>query len=69
MKVFLRSSASGLFYVAPSHWVSHRDAAFDFQYPERATQLAREEKWAGIEMLLCYDVPRCDLIVPIADAG
>jgi hypothetical protein len=68
-RILLRSRPSGLFYAGSANWVSRREEAFDFQHPEDATQMSRQQQWKGMELIFSYDDPACDLVVPLADGG
>jgi hypothetical protein len=65
MRVLLRNSRIGLYYAGRQHWVGSPDAAADLQSVERATELSREEHFDQMEVLVEYDDPSCELVLPI----
>jgi hypothetical protein len=66
MKVLLRDAATGHFYAAPDRWETSRSLAFDFVTVEDATHCGRRLQRARMEVVLAYDDPLCDLVLPIA---
>ena len=65
MKVLLRNSKIGLYYAGRKHWVGRADAAADLGTIERATELSGEESFDEMEILVNYDDPACDLVLPL----
>jgi hypothetical protein len=71
MKVYLRDTESGSYYQEPSKWTPRQEAAHDFKQSARAVEWVFEAHLEHVEILLCYDDPRYDLIlaVPRTSAG
>ena len=65
MKVVLRNAKIGLYYAGPKHWASNLEAAVDLGTIERATELSRAEDFAEMEVLVDYDDPACELVLPL----
>jgi len=65
MRVLLRDAATGQFYAAPDRWEPSRSLAFDFSTVEGATHCGRRLRLARMEVVLAYDDPHCDLVLPI----
>ena len=65
MRVLLRNSRIGLYYAGRKHWVGRLDAAADLGSIEHATQLSREENFDEMEILVDYNDPTCELVLPI----
>jgi hypothetical protein len=69
MKVFLRSIQTGRYYAGPSKWTLERQAAQDLTQTARAVELIFETHLEDVEILLCYDNPRYDLVLPVPPSG
>ena len=69
MKVLLRNSSIGLYYAGRKHWVSRPEAAADLGTIERALELSREESFEQMEILVDYDEPLCELVLPVKPRG
>jgi hypothetical protein len=65
MKVLLRKTETSLYYVGTNQWTADSSSARDFEQVEDAIQLHRDEQLTGVEVVLSYDDPRCDLVLPI----
>jgi hypothetical protein len=65
MKVVLRHAGSGLYYAGRKHWVGNRDSALDLGTIERATELSRDEAFGDMDILVTYDDPSCELVLPL----
>jgi CheY-like chemotaxis protein len=68
-EVLLRKRDSGYFYGGYSSWVKAKKDALDFERIELAEAVAAAERLEGVEIVLVYDHPDCELTVPIAVAG
>jgi len=68
-EVLLRKRNSGHFYAGYSSWVKAKKDALDFERIELAEAVAAAERLEGVEIVLVYDHPDCELTVPIAVAG
>jgi hypothetical protein len=65
MKVFLRDTQTGWYYQGPSKWVPEQESAEDLAQVARAVERIFEAHLENVEILLCYDDPRYDLILPV----
>ncbi|MGO8929417.1 MAG: hypothetical protein ACLQU3_21330 [Limisphaerales bacterium] len=65
MKVFLRNTQTGWFYQEPSKWTHEQEAAQDLAQVARAVELIFAAHLENVEILLCYDDPRYDLVLPV----
>jgi hypothetical protein len=65
MKVFLRSTQTGWYYAGPSQWTPESRAAQDLAQTARAVALVFEARLENVEILLSYDNPRYDLVLPV----
>jgi hypothetical protein len=65
MKVFLRNTQSGWYYQEPSKWTAAQAEALDLAQVARAVERIFEAHLENVEILLCYDDPRYDLILAV----
>ena len=65
MKVFLRDTQTGWYYQEPSKWTPAQEEAYDLAQVARAVARIFEAHLENVEILLCYDDPRYDLILPV----
>ena len=65
MTVFLRSTQTGWYYQGPSKWTPERAEAKDLAQTARAVELIFEAHLENVEILLSYDNPRYDLVLPV----
>jgi len=65
VKVLLRNSRVGLYYAGRKHWVGKPEAAVDLMTIERATELSCDENFDQMEILVDYDDPFCELVLPL----
>jgi hypothetical protein len=65
MRVHLRHAQLGLYYAGRKHWVSNSDSALELETIERATEVSRQEDFARMEIVVSFDDPGCDLVLPI----
>jgi hypothetical protein len=65
MKVFIRNTQTGWYYQAPSAWTAEQAAACDLGQVARAVERIFEAHLENVEILLSYDEPRYDLILPV----
>jgi hypothetical protein len=68
VKVLLRDTRNGWYYQGPSEWTPEQDLALDVGQAARAVALAFEAHLWDVEILLCYEDPRYNLILPISRA-
>ena len=64
-KVFLRKRETAQYYAGSNGWSGSSSVAHDFETVESATQFAKTEGLAGMEVVLRYDDTGCDLILPL----
>ncbi len=65
MKVLLRNSRIGLYYAGRKHWVGRPESAADLRTVERAAEVSREEDFSDMEVLVDYEDPVCQLVLPL----
>jgi hypothetical protein len=65
MKVFLRDTQTGWYYQEPSKWTPAQEEAHDLAQVARAVERIFEAHLEHVEILLCYDDPRYDLVLPV----
>ena len=65
MKVFVRDTQTGWYYQGPSKWTPKQEAAEDLAQVARAVELIFEAHLENVEILLSYDDPRYDLVLPV----
>jgi hypothetical protein len=65
MKVFLRNTQTGWFYRGPSEWTPAQETALNLEQVSRAVSRIFETHLENVEILLCYDDPRYDLVLPV----
>ena len=65
MRVLLRHARIGLYYAGHKHWVGSSGPALDLETIERATELSREESFEEMDIVVTYDDPCRDLVLPL----
>ena len=65
MRVLLRHAVIGLYYAGRKHWVGNPGSALDLGTIERATELSRDEEFGDMDILVTYDDPSCELLLPL----
>ena len=55
----------GLYYAGHKHWVASHDSALDLETIERATELSRDESFGEMDIVVTYDDPSCELVLPL----
>ena len=65
MRVVLRHAGIGLYYAGRKHWVGSPGAALDLQTIEQAAELSRAEAFEEMDIVVTYDDPTCELILPV----
>ncbi len=63
--MLLRNARIGLYYAGRKHWVGKADAAANLMTIERAAELSAEENFDQMEVLVDYDDPNCELVLPL----
>ena len=65
MKVYIRNTHTGWYYREPSNWTPDQAAAYDLGQVAKAVERIFEAHLEDVEILLSYDDPRYDLILPV----
>ena len=65
MRVLLRHAVIGLSYAGRKHWVGNPGSALDLGTIERATELSREEEFGDMDIMVTYNDPSCELVLPV----
>jgi len=65
MRVFIRNTQTGWYYQEPSQWTPDQETACDLRQVARAVERIFEAHLENVEILLSYDEPRYDLILPV----
>jgi hypothetical protein len=65
MRVVLKHAELGLYYAGHKHWVGDPDSALDLATIERATELSRDESFGEMDIVVTYDDPACELVLPL----
>jgi hypothetical protein len=65
MKVFIRNTETGWYYQEPSKWTPDQGVAYDLGQVARAVERIFEAHLENVEILLSYDEPRYDLVLPV----
>lgn len=65
MKVILRNARVDLYWAGHKHWVGKAEAATDLGTIEHAAELSREENFDEMEVLVEYDDPICEQVLPL----
>ena len=65
MRVVLRHAVIGLYYAGLKHWVGDPGSAMDLETIERATEVSRDESFEEMDIVLTYDDPACELVMPL----
>jgi CheY-like chemotaxis protein len=68
-QVLLKKRDSGRFYAGHEGWVAAKRDALDFERIELAEAVACAERLEGVEIVLVYDHPDCELSLPVAVPG
>jgi hypothetical protein len=65
MRVVLRHAGIGLYYAGRKHWVGSATSALDLETIERAAEVSRDESFADMDIVVTYDDPVCQLVLPL----
>ena len=65
MRVVLRHAVIGLYYAGLKHWVGDPGSAMDLETIERATEVSRDESFEEMDIVVTYDDPTCELVLPL----
>jgi hypothetical protein len=66
MKVLLRNTRTRRYYQSPSEWTPDENEALDLKQTSRAVELVFDARLEDVEVLLCYDDPRYNIVLPVA---
>ena len=64
-EVLLRQKTSNQFYAGHDRWTSSRAEALNFERVELAQAVAIAERLEGVEIVMLYERPTCELTVPV----
>jgi len=65
MNVVIRHSRIGLYYAGRKHWVGNPGSALHLESIERAAELSGDESFSEMEIVVTYDDPVCELVLPL----
>ena len=65
VKVLLRDTTTGWYYQGPSKWTASRGKALDLGQAAWAVERVFQEHLHDVEILLCYDDQRYDVVLPV----
>lgn len=68
-EILLRQKHSGRLYAGYGRWVGSQAEALNFERIELAEALATAERLDGVEIVLLYERPACELTVPVFFPG
>ena len=66
MKVLLRNTQTNQFYRGPDAWTSDEQQALDLKQTSRAVELIFNAGLEKVEVLLCYEDPQYNIVLPVA---
>jgi hypothetical protein len=66
MKVLLRNTLTNQFYQGPNEWTPDEQQALDLKQTSRAVELVFDAGLDKVEVLLCYEDPRYNIVLPVA---
>ena len=69
MKILLRNTQTGLFYVGPDRWNDNDPEALNFEQTDLALDAVRDAKLKGIEVLVKFENPSFEIPLTIVEAG
>jgi hypothetical protein len=65
MRILIRCKQSGLYLGELGSWVAEPERAFDFRSIAQAELTVRRDSLTGMEAILAYDRPVCELRVAL----
>lgn len=65
MRILIRCKQSGLYLAEFGRWVADPERAFDFRSIAQAESKVRSEGLTGMEAILAYERPMCELRVAL----
>ena len=66
MKVLLRNTQTNQFYRGPDEWTPDEQEALDLKQTSRAVELIFNAGLDKVEVLLCYEDPQYNIVLPVA---
>ena len=69
MKILLRNTQTGLFYVGPGEWTPNHPEALDFEQTDLALDAVRDAKLKGIEVLMKFEDPSFEIPLTVIGCG
>ena len=68
MKVFIRDTQTGWYYQEPSKWTPEQEEAHDLENLPLAVRLAFEGHLENVEVLLSFEDPQFNLVLPVTSS-
>ena len=65
MKVLLRNTETSKYYQSPSQWTPDEQEALDLKQTSKAVELIFDARLEHVEVLLCYEDPRYNIVLPV----
>ena len=65
MRIILRDSLTGLYYGGNQTWCAGVSGAMNFDSFQKAALVALEEKLETANVVLRYEEPTCELVLPL----
>ena len=65
MRVLLRDTETGRFFAGADRWETSSALAFDFLTVESAASQSRAVTSGKLEIVLSYEDPPCELVLPV----
>ena len=69
MKVFLRSTRTGLFYAGPDQWTNEHSLALEFDGPNFALDQVSQAKLEAVEVAIHFEESAFDIPLKIIGLG
>ena len=66
MKVLLRNTQTNQLYRGPDEWTPDEQEALDLKQTSRAVELIFDAGLDKVEVLLCYEDPQYNIVLPVA---
>ena len=66
MKIILRDALTGLYYAGNQTWCAEASEAMEFDSIQTAASVAQEQKLETVNVVLRYEKPTCELVLPLA---
>ena len=65
MRVILRHPQIGLYFAGRKHWAGSPGSALDLGTIEQATEFSRDEDFEEMDIVVSYEDPVCELVLPV----